>query len=76
MLAFSESSDKGAISFSVSTFDFQGLIIAPNGGISANGSNFFSDAGGFLANTVSISASDINITAMEIGEEGPPRLVE
>ncbi len=76
VLAFTESSDKNAISFSVSQFDFQGLILAPNGGISANGSTFTSDAGGFLANTVSISASDINITAMEIGKEGPPRLVE
>ena len=76
VFALSESSDKGAISFSVGAFNFQGLILAPNGGISANGSGFFSDAGGFLANTVSISASDINITAMEIGEEGPPRLTE
>ncbi len=78
VLALSESSDKGAgaISFNVSTFNFQGLILAPNGGISANGSTFTSDAGGFLANTVSISASDINITAMEIGKEGPPRLTE
>jgi hypothetical protein len=76
VLAFTESSDKSAISFSVSQFGFQGLILAPNGGISANGSTFTSDAGGFLANTVSISASDINITAMEIGKEGPPKLVE
>ncbi len=76
VVLFSESSDKGAISLSVSQFTFQGLILAPNGEISANGSTFSADGGGFLADTVSRSASDINITALEIGQEGPARLRE
>ncbi len=76
VVLFSELADKGAISLSVSQFTFQGLILAPNGEISANGATFYSDEGSFIANTVSISASDINITAPEIGVEGPPKLVE
>ena len=80
VLAFSELNSVGpgqtAISLSVSQFNFQGLILAPNGEISATGATFSSDAGSFIANTVSISASDINITAPEIGVEGPPKLVE
>jgi hypothetical protein len=76
VLLFSELVGKGAISLSVSQFYFQGLILAPNGEISANGSSFNSDSGTFLGETVSISASDINITALLQGEEGPPRLVE
>ena len=76
VLLFSELSGKGAINLSVSQFNFQGLILAPNGEISATGATFTSDEGSFIGNTVSISASDINITAPEIGVEGPPKLVE
>ena len=77
VLAFSEyAGNKAAISLNVSDFEFEGIFLAPNGEINASGSTFYSDAGSFVGDTVSISASDINITAITFDEPGPPRLTE
>ncbi len=68
--------NKAAINLSVSNFEFQGIIFAPYGEINAQGSTFTSDAGAFLGDTVSISASNIDITSIIFDDIGPPTLIE